>query len=85
MILEQINAILKPMNTFFEDDFINKRVFQRLVKEIKREQLDKTIEEINYLNELQGHLLSKNDFEKEQNVELDFIKKLNNARKNLQA
>ena len=74
------------MNTFFEDDFINKRVFQRLVKEIKREQLDKTIEEINYLNELQSHLLSKSDFEKEQNVELDFIKKLNNAkRKNLQA
>ena len=74
------------MNTLFDDEFINKRVFSRLVKEIKREQLDKTIEEINYLNELQNHILTKNDFEKEQSVELDFIKKLNNAKRtNIQA
>ena len=74
------------MNTFFEDEFINKRIFKRLVKEIRQEQLNKTIEEIDYLSELQSHIYQRVDFTKEQNKELDFIKKLNNAkRENLQA
>lgn len=74
------------MKSFFEDEFINKRILSRLVKEIKRDQLDKTINEIDYFNELQSHVLSRCDFTSEQNRELDFIKKINNAKqKNLQA
>lgn len=74
------------MNTFFQDEFINSRVLSRLKKEIKREQLDSTIAELNYLNELQSHIVSRCDFTPSQNQELDFIKKMNNAkRKNLQA
>ena len=86
MYQKKINDIFKTMNTFFDDEFINKRVFKRLLKEVKREQIDKTIEEIDYLNELQNHMLSKGDFENQQNVELNFIKKLNNAKRtNIQA
>ena len=74
------------MNTFFEDEFINKRIFQRLVKEIKREQLNKTISEIDYLNELQNHVLASRYMTKEQGQKLDFIKKFDNAkRRNIQA
>ena len=74
------------MNTFYQDEFINKRIFQRLVKEIKREQLDKTISEIDYLNELQNHVLSSRYPGEKQDIELDFIKKFDNAkRKNIQA
>lgn len=49
------------MNTFFEDDFINKKMLSRLVREVKKEQLKKTINEINYLNEIQSHLVGKNE------------------------
>jgi len=70
------------MNTFFNDEFINKRVFSRLVKEIKREQLDKTIQEIDYLNEIQNHFLLEKGFSEEENLQLDFIKKMNNAKRN---
>lgn len=74
------------MNVLFEDEFINRRVFSRLVKEMKQNQLEKTIDEISYFDELRSHILSRADFTKEQNRELEFIKKLNNAkRKNLQA
>ncbi len=74
------------MKNFFEDEFINKRVFSRLVKEVKKDQLDKTINEIDYFNELQRHLLFRCDFTSEQNKELDFIKKINNAKQqNIQA
>ena len=70
------------MNTFFNDEFINKRIFSRLVKEIKREQLDKTIQEIDYLNEIQNHFLLEKGFGEEENLQLDFIKKMNNAKRN---
>ena len=74
------------MNTFYQDEFINKRIFKRLVKEIKQEQLDKTISEIDYLNELMNHALEGRHTGGEQNIELDFIKKFDNAkRKNIQA
>lgn len=74
------------MNTFFEDEFINKKIFQRLVREVKKEQLDKTIQEIGYLNELQNHLLNTRSLGQEKDIELDFIKKLNNAKRtNIQA
>jgi hypothetical protein len=74
------------MNTFYQDEFINKRIFQRLVKEIKREQLDKTINEIDYLNELMSHTLASRYVDGEQKMELDFIKKFDNAKqRNIQA
>ena len=47
------------MNTFFEDDFFNKRVLNKCKKEVQKEQLDKTIEEINYFNELQVNFLKR--------------------------
>lgn len=74
------------MKTFFQDEFINSKVLSRLAKEIRREQLESTITELGYLNELQSHVISKCDFSQSQNEELEFIKKVNNARrKNLQA
>lgn len=74
------------MDSFFQDEFINSKVLSRLAKEIRREQLDSTIKELGYLNELQSHIISRCDFNESQNQELDFIKKINNAaRKNLQA
>lgn len=47
------------METFFEDEFINSKVLSRIREEIMEEQLDKTIDEIGYLNELQNHVLSQ--------------------------
>ncbi len=47
------------MNTFFQDEYINKMVLTRLTREIKKEQLERTIKEINYLNELQKHVLEQ--------------------------
>lgn len=74
------------MKTFFQDEFLNKKILSRLTREIKREQLDRTIDEISYLNELQSQVISRCDFTPSQNQELEFIKKINNARrKNLQA
>ena len=74
------------MKSFFQDEFINSKVLSRLTKEIKREQLDKTISELSYLNELQSQVISRCDFSQSQNDELSYIKKINNARrKNLQA
>ena len=74
------------MNDFFQDEFMNTKLLSRLTREIKREQLDKTIGEIDYFNEIQSHMLSRCDFTKSQNQELDFIKKLNNAKQqNIQA
>lgn len=74
------------MKTFFQDEFINLKVLSRLVKEVKREQLDSAIKELNYINELQKHVISRYDFNEAQNQELEFIKKVKNAtRKNIQA
>lgn len=70
------------MRTFFEDSFINNRIFSKMVKDVKEEQLSKTINEINYLNELQSHFMSQNDLNYSQNQELEFIKKINNAKRN---
>ena len=70
------------MNDFFQDEFMNTKLLSRLAKEIRKEQLNKTIGEIDYLNELQSHIVSRCDFSKEQNQQLNFIKNSNNARKN---
>lgn len=71
--------------TILQDDFLNKKLLNRLKKDFQEEQLKKTISEIDYLNQIQQHVLYKSDFDKEQNERLDFLKKLNNARrKNIQ-
>ena len=70
------------MKTFFQDEFINTKMLSRMTKEIKREALDKAIEELGYLNEIQSHVISRCDFMSCENKELEFIKKINNARKN---
>ena len=74
------------MRTFFQDEFMNKKLLSRALKQVKEEQLDKTISELNYLNEIQSHVLSRSGFSDSENEELDFIKKLDNAKRtNLQA
>ena len=50
------------MNSFFQDGFINSKVLKRLAHEIRKEQLDSTIAELGYLNEVQSHVISKSDF-----------------------
>lgn len=74
------------MKSFFQDEYINKKILSRLTKEIKKDELQRAITELGYLNEIQSQVLSRSDFTTSQNQELEFIKKLNNARrKNLQA
>lgn len=68
------------MRTLFEDDFLYKKLFKRIKKDIKLNELDKTIKEISYFNELQSHVISRCDFMSSKNQELEFIKNLNNAR-----
>lgn len=68
--------------TILEDDFLNKKLLNRLKKEIQEESLEKTIDEIDYLNKIQAHALQRADLSKSENEQLDFIKKLNNARRN---
>ncbi len=70
--------------TLLEDDFLNRKFINRLKKEVQQEQLEKTISEINYLNNLQQHVLERVDFDASQNEQLDFIKKLKHARKDIQ-
>lgn len=70
------------MNTFFEDDFFNKRVLNKCKKEVQKEQLDKTIEEINYFNELQENFLKRFGLEDLED-EVTFGNTKNAARKSL--
>ena len=74
------------MKSFFQDEFINSKILSRLTKEIKKDELDRAIEELGYINEIQSHVISRSDFTHSQNHELEFIKKINNARrKDIQA
>lgn len=74
------------MKSFFQDEYINSKVLSRLAKEIRREQLNSTIAELGYLNELQSHIISKCDLTPSQKEQIANIKKMNNAkRKDLQA
>ncbi|MBQ2983610.1 MAG: hypothetical protein IJD57_02315 [Candidatus Gastranaerophilales bacterium] len=47
------------MKTFFQDEFLNKKILTRMTKEVEKEQLSKVIEEIGYLHELQNELISR--------------------------
>ena len=74
------------MKSFFQDEYMNSMLLKRLKREIQKEQLDSAIKELSYINELQRNVITRSDFTPSQNQELEFIKKLNNARReNLQA
>ncbi len=75
------------MDTFFQDELINSMLLKRMRREIEKEQLESTIKELNYINEIQSQVISRYDFTPSQNADLSYIKKLNNAKRtqNLQA
>ena len=75
------------MNTLFEDELIDSKFLRQIRREITKVQLEGTIEELNYINEIQSKVLTRYDFTPSQNEELEYIKKLNNAatRQKLQA
>ncbi len=70
------------MNTFFEDNFINKKFFSLMKREVEKEQLHKTIDKIDYLNELQENLLKRKDIEQIKQEQSKVLKQFNNARRN---
>ncbi len=73
------------MQSFFQDEFMYKKLLKRMKQEVLKEQLNKTIDEIDYLNELQRHVAERNDFISSHIEEIDYIKKINNVgRKNIQ-
>jgi len=68
------------MNSFFEDSYINGKILKKLIRLVKNEQISKTITELDYYCELQ-----KNEEKRTKpspKEELQFIKKLNNAKRN---
>ena len=50
------------MQSFFQDEFMYKKLLKRMKQEVLKEQLNKTIDEIDYLNELQRHVADRNAF-----------------------
>ena len=73
------------MQSFFQDEFMYKKLLKRMKQEVLKEQLNKTIDEIDYLNELQRHVADRNAFISSYTNEIDYIKKINNVgRKNIQ-
>lgn len=69
------------MKTFFQDEFMNSKVLSRLVKEVKKVQLNSAIDDLGSLNEAQNQVISRCDFSPVYNEDLEFIKKINNARR----
>ena len=69
------------MKTFFQDAYINTRILSRLTREIKKDELDRAIEELGYLNEAQSKVLSRCDFMTTEKRNLEFVKKIDNARR----
>ena len=72
------------METLSQDDYINGVVLKRLIKKIKASQVSRTIRNIDYYNELREKLNRKYDFSPSQNQELEYLKRKENARRNLQ-
>ena len=68
------------MKTFFQDEFINSRLLKRLTKEIRKEQLDKTIDEISNFNEIQIRTASKSEYMTKEVPKTSFINRFNNGR-----
>lgn len=69
------------MNSFMSDDFINKRVFNKLLKNVKEKELSRAIEELEYFNQVKKTLINRH----QQNpIQTEFIKKVNDAKQRLQ-
>lgn len=68
------------MDTLLNDEFINKRIVSRLLKEVKDEEIQRTINEISYFNEIRKSEILKNATNPSKT---DFIKKLEYARENI--
>ena len=65
----------------FQDTLFDKHLINRLKKEVKKQQLKRTISEISYFNRIRSEIETKYGFNEREQKELDFIKKLSNARK----
>ncbi|MBQ8636206.1 hypothetical protein IJ425_08660 [bacterium] len=69
------------MKTFFQDEYINTKILSRLTREIRKNELDRTIEELGSLNKIQSKVLSRCDFMTSEKKEPEFVKKIDNARR----
>lgn len=73
------------METLFEDDYINSVVLKRLIKEVKKKQIKRTIKNIDYFDKIRQKLNNKYDFSPAQNERLERLRYQDNLRRNLQA
>ena len=51
------------MKTSFQEEFMNAKLLERVTKELRKEDLDRTIKKINFLYEQQQHIITKHDIE----------------------
>ena len=49
------------MRMLFQDELITKRLFSRIRKDIKEDQLEKTISDIDYFNKSRKNIITKCD------------------------
>ena len=70
------------MKSLIEDEFIYNRLLYRLTKEVKKEQLNKTISAIEELNKKQDEIIRKQGLKTSLNKELELINKKENAKTN---
>ena len=74
------------METLFDDEYINNKVLKRLVKEVKKGQISRTVKNMAYFDELRKKLNRKYDFTPSQNNELELLRRNNKyAKRSLQA
>ncbi len=69
------------MNYFMDDNFVNKRVFSRLKNNVEDRELQRAIQELEYFNEVRKTISGRFDTNP---IQLDFIKKFDNARQRIQ-
>ena len=73
------------METLFDDEFINNKVLKRLVKEVKKGQISRTVRNIEYYDTMRKKLNRKYDFSPSQNEQLELLRNKNYAKRSLQA
>lgn len=72
------------MKTFFQDEYMNSKLLKRVVREIKKEQLEQTINEMNNFNRFRRQTTSKNEFiTQEQSSRNEFLNRFNNGKPNI--
>lgn len=72
------------MKTFFQDEYMNSRLLKRVVREIKKEQLEQTIDEMNNFNRFRRQTTPKNEFiTQEQLSRNEFVNRFNNGKPNI--